>query len=191
MRHCHDKIRMITLPCHEDVVRALRVGDRVALKGVIVTARDKAHKFLAEGGTCPVSLRDGGIFHCGPVVLNNKVTSAGPTTSMREEPYMADIIAKYGLRVVMGKGGMGTATLAACRTYGCVYIQAVGGAAALIAQGIKKVRNVYFLDEFGSTEAMWELEIDGIEGIVGMDTHGNSLYEEVAQRSALCRGNVT
>ena len=103
---------------------------------------------------------------------------------MREEPYMADIIAEHGLRVVMGKGGMGATTRDACRVYGCVYIQAVGGAAAVIAQGIKKVRNVYLLDEFGPTEAIWELEIDGIEGIVGMDAYGRSIYEDVERCSS-------
>jgi fumarate hydratase class I len=169
-------------------VRSLTAGDRVALTGILYTGRDRLHKHLAEGGACPVTLRDGGLFHCGPVVLRDpdggwRINAAGPTTSMREEPYMAKVIAAHGLRVVMGKGGMGDATREACRIHGCVYLQAVGGAAAVIARQIKAVRNVWFLDEFGPTEAMWQLEAEGIEAVVGIDAHGRSLYDEVAHAS--------
>jgi len=183
-------MRSIELPCQDTDIRSLRVGDRVVLRGTLYTARDRVHKFLAEGGEPPVSLRNGGIFHCGPVVMDDgkgkwRITSAGPTTSIREEPYMADIIAEHGIRVIAGKGGMGEATREACRIYGCVYVQLVGGAAALIAQGIRAVRAVHLLERFGPTEAMWELDVEGIEGIVGMDAYGRSLYEEVRKASQL------
>ena len=130
-------IQTLTLPCADTDIRSLKVGDRVVLTGILYTARDKVHKFLAEGGEPPVPLRNGGIFHCGPVVMKDgdewRITAAGPTTSIREEPYMADIIAEHGIRVIAGKGGMGKATREACQLYGCVYIQLVGGAAALLA----------------------------------------------------------
>lgn len=175
-------------PFTEDAVRQLAAGDRVSVRGTLYTGRDRLHKHLAEGRACPMPLRDGGLFHCGPVMLKGPngdwvVKAAGPTTSMREEPYMAAIIAAHGLRVVMGKGGMGAATREACRTHGCVYLQAVGGAAAVIAARIRSVRNVWFLEEFGPTEAVWELEADGIEAVVGIDARGRSLYDEVAADS--------
>ena len=185
-------IQTLPLPCADTDIRSLRVGDRVVLTGILYTARDRVHKFLAEGGESPVPLRNGGIFHCGPVVMegerprepfNWRVTAAGPTTSIREEPYMAEIIAEHGIRVIAGKGGMGEATREACRLYGCVYVQLVGGAAALLAQGIRNVRGVHFLDEFGPTEALWELELGAIDGIVGMDAYGRSLYEDVRESS--------
>ncbi|MFA6662186.1 MAG: fumarate hydratase C-terminal domain-containing protein, partial [Bacilli bacterium] len=146
------------------------------------TGRDRLHKFLAEGGHSPVDLRDGALYHCGPVVVRQqdewRVMAAGPTTSIREEPYMAQVIASHGVRVIIGKGGMGQRTLAACVSYGCVYLQAIGGAAALLARSVKRVEDVYFMDKFGSAEAMWELEAEGFELVVGMDSYGCDLYEE-------------
>jgi len=164
-------------------VKELHAGDSVRLSGVIYTGRDRLHKFLAEGGASPVDLQDAALFHCGPVVVREaegwRVRAAGPTTSVREEPYMAKVIADCGVRVIIGKGGMGPATLKACQEYGCVYLQATGGAAALLARCIKKVDEVHFLDEFGPTEAMWKLEADSMDLVVGMDTYGCNLYEAV------------
>ncbi len=174
-------------PFSEAAVKALRAGDTVRISGLVYTGRDRLHKHLAEGGKCPVQLRDGAIFHCGPVTVRDgdgwRVAAAGPTTSIREEPYMASIIGKYGVRVVIGKGGMGKRTLDACRELGCVYLQAVGGAAALLAKRIRRVDGVDFLDEFGATEALWHLTLEGLETVVGMDAHGNSVYEEVRRDS--------
>jgi len=166
-----------------EAVKELRAGDSVRLAGSIYTGRDRLHKFLAEGGESPVDLKDGALYHCGPVVVEEedgwRVKAAGPTTSIREEPYMAQVIADHGVRIIIGKGGMGKKTLDACSQYGCVYLQAVGGAAALLARCIKKVEDVYFLDEFGSAEAMWKLEADALDLVVGMDTYGCNLYQEV------------
>lgn len=174
-------------PFTEEAVRALRAGDGVHVSGRVFTGRDRLHKHLAEGGACPVTLRDGAVYHCGPVVVPQnggwRVVAAGPTTSVREEPYMAGIIAQHGVRLIIGKGGMGAATQAACIRYGCVYLQAVGGAAALIAQRITRVEGVYFLDTFGATEALWQLEVEGLEAVVGIDTHGRNLFDEVRAAS--------
>ncbi len=174
-------------------MRSLRAGDRVRVSGVVYTGRDRLHKFLGEGGASPVDLRDAAIFHCGPVMLRDpdapggagwRVVAAGPTTSIREEPYMAGILRRHGVRLVIGKGGMGAGTLAALRDCGAAYLQAVGGAAALTARRIAAVEGVHFLDEFGPTEAMWALRLDGLEAIVAMDSHGESLFDAVRTASA-------
>jgi fumarate hydratase class I len=180
----------LTTPISEEQIRELKVGDEVGISGVIFTGRDALHKYLHEGGELPegVSLRDGILYHCGPVVMKDEngdwqVTAAGPTTSFREEPYQADIIKKFGVRGVIGKGGMGPKTLAACAENGSVYLHAIGGAAQVLAERILKVRNVYFLEEFGSPEAIWELEVDKFPAVVTMDSHGRSLHAEVAEAS--------
>ncbi len=180
-------IKRIEYPFTEEKVRGLRVGDKVSLSGRVCTGRDRLHQYLAEGGKCPVSLRDGAMYHCGPVMLREggewAVRAAGPTTSIREEPYMAQLIERLGLRVIIGKGGMGEATRTACRDHGCVYLQAVGGAAALLASCIERVDGVHFLAEFGSTEAMWELQLQDVVTVVTMDARGHSLHRTVERRT--------
>jgi len=109
--------------------------------------------------------------------------AAGPTTSIREEPYQADIIKTFGLRGVIGKGGMADKTLAACQEFGCVYLHAVGGAAQVLAECIRKVSAVYLMEKFGAPEAIWELEIEKFPVVVTMDSHGRSLHKEVLSSS--------
>jgi len=167
---------------------SLRAGDTVLFSGRVWTGRDRVHAFLANGGTPPVSLRGGVLFHCGPVMVETpgggwRAVAAGPTTSARANPHMPRIIAEHGLRAIIGKGGMDAATRDACARHGCVYLQAVGGAAALIAQCVTRVADVHFLAEFGQAEAMWGLDITDMPLIVGMDAHGASLYEDVAKSS--------
>ena len=180
----------LTTPISEEQIRALKVGNSVAISGVVYTGRDAVHKYLHEGGELPegVNLEGSIIYHCGPVVVKDdagewKVTAAGPTTSIREEPYQADIMKKFGVRGVIGKGGMGPKTLAGCAENGGVYLHAIGGAAQVLAEHITQVRNVYFLEEFGSPEAIWELEVDQFPAVVTMDSHGRSLHAEVAEAS--------
>ncbi len=180
----------LTAPFTEDKIRALKVGDAVEITGTLFTGRDAVHKYLHEGGELPegVSFKDAIIYHCGPVVMKDeqgkwKVTAAGPTTSIREEPYQGHIIKEFGLRGVIGKGGMGDRTLAANKESGCVYLHAIGGAAQVLAECIKSVRNVYFLEKFGSPEAIWELEVENFPVVVTMDSHGGSLHQEVFNNS--------
>ncbi len=174
-------------PVSEAQVRELRVGDVVVLSGPMVTGRDALHKHLMSHDS-PVDLAGAALYHCGPVMLKDAdgiwhVKAAGPTTSIREEPYQADILKKFGVRLVIGKGGMGPKTLAGLAESGAVYLNAIGGAAQVYAQAITGVSGVHFLDEFGIPEAMWQLDTDGFAAIVTMDSHGNSLHAEVDQAS--------
>src|SRR5215470_1167324 len=176
----------LSSPVSEEKIRALKVGDEVLVSGVVFTGRDTVHKYLHDGGQLPsgVSLRDGILYHCGPVVMKQadgswKATAAGPTTSIREEPYQAQIIRDFGLRGVIGKGGMGDRTLAACKEHGCVYLHAVGGAAQVLAECIKRVNNVYLLEKFGAPEAIWEFEVAGFPATVTIDANGHSLHQQV------------
>ena len=177
----------LAAPFREATVRALPLGAAVSISGTIYTGRDRLHRWLHDGGETPVDLRDGAIFHCGPVVVPDaggwRVVAAGPTTSMREEPYMPGILARHGVRIILGKGGMGPATQAACRAHGCVYVQTVGGAAASIARCVRRVGRVWFEREFGATEAMWEFTVDGLPGTVAIDATGTSLFDGIARQS--------
>ena len=180
----------LTTPLSEAATRALKVGDEVTIRGTLFTGRDAVHKYLHEGGQLPagVNFNGGILYHCGPVVLkdedgNWKCTAAGPTTSIREEPYQGQIIRDFGLRGVIGKGGMGEKTLAACKEHGCVYLHAIGGAAQVLAECIKRVPNVYLMEKFGAPEAIWEFEVAGFPAVVTMDAHGHSLHQEVLASS--------
>jgi tartrate/fumarate subfamily iron-sulfur-dependent hydro-lyase beta chain len=171
----------VKTPLSEGDARGLRVGDRVRLSGIIVTARDAGHRYLAEGGVAPVDLNV--IYHCGPIVKDGRIISAGPTTSMREEPYMADVIGKFGVRAVIGKGGMGDKTLKALGEHGCVYLTAVGGAGVAMAEAVKEVKLTHMLEEFGAPEAFRVLEVEDMPLLVTMDSHGGSLYRDVEGES--------
>ena len=184
----------LVYPFDEKSIRALRAGDAVYITGRIYTGRDKFHKFFADGGKLPVDFRDGALYHCGPVVVEDsrpsslvphpyRVVAAGPTTSVRENPYEPDFIAKTGVRLVIGKGGMDAKTLAAMKKHGCVYIQAVGGGGAIYADAVKKVAGVSLLKEFGAAEAVWHLDVVDFRGVVAMDAHGHSLFDTVRQTS--------
>jgi fumarate hydratase subunit beta len=194
----------LSIPISEDQVRALRVGDAVRLSGVIVTGRDAAHTYMVEtfirAPSVPESerplyeelqrlLEGGAIYHCGPVVRQDEegryhFVAAGPTTSIREEVYQPEVIAHFGLRGVIGKGGMGAGTLRACQQHGAAYFHAVGGAASLIADSVKEVVAVYKKDEFGVPEAFWVIRVEGFPVVVTMDSHGQSIHDEVEATSA-------
>ena len=177
----------LTTPLDDATVRSLKVGDVVMLSGPAFTGRDAVHHHLMSHEP-PVDLRGSLVYHCGPVVKKLDdgswtITAAGPTTSIREEPYQADIIGRYGIRAVMGKGGMGPKTLAGLKQHGAVYLNAVGGAAQFYARCIERVDGVS-LQEFGTPEAMWHLTLRDFPAIVTMDAHGNSLHEDIEQASA-------
>src|SRR6185437_8306793 len=162
-------------PLSEADVSQLKAGDIVLLSGIVYTGRDEVHKYLCKGGDLPI-LKDGVIYHCGPVVLEEKgghrVIAAGPTTSIREEPYQADIIQRYGIKAVIGKGGMGAKTLQACKDHGCVYLHGIGGAAQIYARCVEQVEGVHLKEKFGSPEAVWVLRVKDFPAVVTMDSHG-------------------
>jgi len=194
----------LNIPISDEEILKLHAGDTVYLNGVMVTARDAAHKYMMEnfiktGGNPPESeaalyeelkrlLRGGVLYHCGPVVRQDGTgkwhfVAAGPTTSIREEPYEADIIAHFGLKGVIGKGGMGPRTLAACQEHKAVYFHAVGGAATLIADAVKEVLTVYKKEEFGVPEAFWVIRVEEFPVVVTMDAHGKSIHAVVEEQS--------
>ena len=183
----------LSYPFSEKAIRALKAGEAVSITGRIYTGRDKFHKFFADGGKLPVDFRDGALYHCGPVVIKEDlsrktedgwlVVAAGPTTSVRENPYEPDFIAKSGVRIIIGKGGMDANTLAAMKKHGCVYVQAVGGGGAIYADAVKNVAGVSMLDEFGAAEAIWHLDVVDFRGVVAMDAYGCSLFDTVREKS--------
>ena len=179
---------VLQAPISEEVIRSLKVGDIVLVSGRMYTGRDALHGYLMDHDA-PVDMNGGVIYHCGPVMLKDEagvwhVMAAGPTTSIREEPYQADVIRKFGLRVVIGKGGMGAKTLQSLKDNGAVYLNAIGGAAQYYAETVKRVPGVHFLEEFGVPEALWEFDVENFAAIVTMDAHGNSLHADVEADSA-------
>ncbi|BAS27159.1 fumarate hydratase C-terminal domain-containing protein [Limnochorda pilosa] len=191
-------------PISLEAVRELRVGEMVSLSGLAVTARDAAHKYMVERlieRRQPLDeadarvhrelrevLRGGAVYHCGPIVRREgerwRFVSAGPTTSIREEVYQDRVIAHFGLRVVIGKGGMGPRTRRACQEHGCVYLHGLGGTGALTAEAVAEVLDVFKLEAFGPPEAFWKIRFEGFVGVVTMDAHGQSLHDQVAERAA-------
>ncbi|MDO8747381.1 MAG: FumA C-terminus/TtdB family hydratase beta subunit [Thermodesulfovibrionales bacterium] len=185
------KQKIINLPLSKKDVMGLNAGDVVLINGVIVTGRDKMHKFLfyerPSKKDIPFNLSGTILYHCGPIVKKSdsgyKIVASGPTTSIRVETYEHRIISLYGIRGVMGKGGMCEHTLDAMKKNGCVYFHTIGGAAAYLADRVKRVVDVWKLEEFGVPEAMWLLEVENFPAIVTMDAYGRSLHNDIAMKS--------
>lgn len=183
--------KSLNTPLSKEDVLNLKVGDMVLISGQIVTGRDKIHKFLVhkrpDKKDISFELHGGIIYHCGPIIKKvddaYKLIAAGPTTSMRVEMYEAEVIKTYGIRGIIGKGGMGDKTLNAMKEQGCVYFHTISGAAAYLADRIKSVVDGWKIEEFGVPEAMWLLEVDDFPTIVTMDAHGNSLHREIERLS--------
>ena len=189
----------LTIPITEEQILSLHAGDAVAISGIGTTGRDAAHKYLLETlieGKRPLSADDqriydelkkiyrgGAIYHSGPILRNAdgrwSIVSSGPTTSIRDEIYEDKVIAHFGLRVVIGKGGMGPRTLAACKAHKAVYVHGIGGAGVTNARAMVEVLDVFKKEEFGLPEAFWKIRFDHFPGIVTMDAHGQSLHEEL------------
>jgi len=203
--------RRLNTPLSKEDILSLKVGDMVLINGLIVTGRDKVHKFLIHEmpnkKDMPFDLEGGIIYHCGPIIKDRnqlcvmrnaledknsslitdysslKIIAAGPTTSMRIEMYEAEIIKTYGIRGIIGKGGMGEKTLQAMKEYGCVYLHTISGAAAYLADRIVAVEDGWKVEEFGMPEAMWLLKVEDFPAIVTMDAHGNSLHSDIEKVS--------
>jgi len=174
----------------EELVTALRVGDELLISGLVYTARDRAHRYLIEEVNpedLAFHLQGGVIYHCGPLVRKEhdgwRVVSAGPTTSSRMNPWTPQLLSKYGPRVILGKGGMNQTVGEALQAQKAVYCGLVGGAAVVLARAVRRVRNVYMLEDFGSPEAIWEFEVERLSALVTMDAHGGNLHADVKARS--------
>lgn len=181
-----EEVIILQAPISEEEIRQLKVGDVVQINGMMYTGRDAIHKYLSTNDA-PIDLNGQIIYHCGPVMLKDEdrnwhVKAAGPTTSIREEPYQGDIMKKFGIRAVIGKGGMGAKTLKALEEHGGVYLNAIGGAAQYYADCIKSVEGVDLM-QFGIPEAMWHLKVEGFKAVVTMDAHGNSLHQDIEMSS--------
>ena len=193
----------LNMPISDDEIRDLRVSDTVFLTGIMLTGRDTVHKWMIDtfieknrepqGDDLEVyeaikpPLEGGIIYHCGPVVAgldtgDYEFVAAGPTTSIREEPYQGRVMEHFNIKGVVGKGGMGDKTLKACSEVPCVYLHAIGGAATLIAQSVKKVLGVHKMD-FGVPEAIWVLEVEEFPVVVTMDSHGSSIHADIDSKS--------
>jgi tartrate/fumarate subfamily iron-sulfur-dependent hydro-lyase beta chain len=177
-------------PVPEAKLRNLKAGDLIYISGTIITARDEAHlkalELKAEGKQPPVDFQGIGVFHCGPIMKKDsegkwEVVAAGPTTSARMEIFQDNFIEAFRPALIIGKGGMGARTSAACQKYGCVYGAFTGGAALLAARGIKDVKDVFWLDDLGMPECLWVYEVENFGPmIVTIDTHGANLTADVA-----------
>jgi fumarate hydratase subunit beta len=194
----------LSTPITDAEIEQLHIGDQVYLSGVIVTGRDAAHSYIIDNfvkteGHPPESerelykelkrlLKGSAIYHCGPVVSQDEegkwhFVAAGPTTSIREEPYQANVMAHFDAKAVIGKGGMGPKTLQGAQEHKYVYLHAVGGAATLIADSVKEVLDVYKKAEFGVPEAFWVIRVKDFPAVVTMDAHGLSIHQQVEQAS--------
>ena len=195
-------MKKLNIPISEEEIRDLHVGDAVQISGIATTGRDAAHKYMVETlikGANSLSgedqtmfdelnsiLNGGAIYHCGPIVRNDEgtwsVVSSGPTTSIRDEIYQDKVIEAFKVRVVIGKGGMGPRTLAACQEFGAVYLHGIGGAGVYNAAAMVEVIDVFKKEEFGLPEAFWKVRFENFAGIVTMDSHGKSLHEELGEK---------
>lgn len=193
----------LKFPISDEEIRSLHMGDSVLLSGVMITGRDAVHKWLADcfikktktptdddlkvyEAIKPI-LNGGAIYHCGPVVgglatKEYRFVAAGPTTSIREEPYQGDVMRHFNMKGVIGKGGMAAKTLQACQEVPAVYFHAIGGAASLIAETVQRVLGVYKY-EFGVPEAIWVIDVKDFPAVVTMDSHGQSLHDTVRSNS--------
>jgi len=177
-------------PISEEDVRKLKVNDVVYVTGTVVTARDQAHRraleMVKEGKKIPIDLKGLAVFHCGPIVKKEGekwiAVAAGPTTSTRMDIFEDEFIKAFGVRVVIGKGGMGKRTTEAMKKYGAVYGAFTGGAAVLAAKTIKNVRTVEWYD-LGVPEAMWVFEVEDFGPLaISIDSYGNNLFEDIKRQ---------
>jgi fumarate hydratase subunit beta len=170
-------------PVSKKDVEKLHVGDVFYLSGSLFTARDRAHSFMLEKKDIPFDPSDMVLYHCGPLMQKKDnewdVVSAGPTTSSRMELFEDRFIEKFGIRLIIGKGDMGKDTQKALQKYTCVYASYTGGAGAMAADSIKKVKNVFWLKDLGMAEAVWLFKVEKFGPlVVSMDSHGESIFEK-------------
>jgi len=174
----------LSLPLNENDVKKLKIRDVLYISGFVFTARDEAHLTMLEKDKIPFDPSVMGLFHCGPLMKkikdNWEVVSAGPTTSSRMEIFEDKFIEKFGIKLIIGKGGMGKDTQKALQKYICIYTSYTGGAGALAAEKVEEVKDVFWLDKLGMPESVWILKVKEFGPlIVSMDSNGRSIYDEI------------
>lgn len=160
-------------------VSKLRVGDLVKISGRIFTARDKAYARIVQSGRAPIDMRGGVVYHCGPLAVRRgggyEVISAGPTTSSRMDEMQEKFLRITGVRVLIGKGGVGEKIAKRFPNLGCVYLSFPGGAGVLAAEFVEKVEEIIW-EDLGLAEAIWVLRVKDFPCVVSIDVHGGNLY---------------
>ncbi len=180
-------------PISEEEVKKLKVGDIVYLNGIMVTGRDQVHRRaleLASKGEkdkMPMNLEGIALYHCGPIVKKVggewKIFGFGPTTSARMDSVEADFIREFGVRLIIGKGGMFEKTTRGMKEYGAAYLAYPGGTSAVATSAVKRVIDVHWLD-LGTPEAMWVVEVENFgPTMVAIDSHGNNLFTDVLNKA--------
>ena len=188
----------LTTPITKEDVQKLKIGDVIYITGTVFTARDEAHERALEmakkGEAMPINFENLAVYHCGPVVRKIgeewEIVAAGPTTSTRMDIFEAEFIKTVNVNVVVGKGGMGSRTAKAMKEYTAIYTAFVGGAALIASKGIKRVKEVHWLD-LGTPECLWVLDVENWGPlIVGIDTNGDSLFQNVADQAQENLGKI-
>lgn len=176
--------KILTTPITDEDLKNIRIGDIIYLNGTLVTCRDVAHRRVVEGGIpLPIDLKGKAIFHAGPIVReteDNKyeIVSIGPTTSMRMEKFEKQFIEKTGVKLIIGKGGMGKRTEEGCKTYKALHLVFPAGNAVYAATKVERIKEVYWTD-LGMPESLWVCEVKEFGPlIVSIDAEGNNVFEQ-------------
>ena len=176
--------KILTTPIRDEDLEDLNVGDVVYLTGRLVTCRDVAHRRLIEQGReLPVDLEGGAIFHAGPIVRKKddgkfEMVSIGPTTSMRMEKFEREFIRQTGVKLIVGKGGMGPETAAGCQENKAVHAIFPGGCAVLAATQVEAIEDAQWTD-LGMPETLWINRVREFGPlIISIDTKGNNLIQQ-------------
>ena len=174
----------LDIPASKEQIKKLHIGDIVYISGKIFTARDEAHQMMLENDKIPFDPSEMALFHCGPLMKKEngkwQVVSAGPTTSSRMEIFEDKFLDKFGINLIIGKGGMGDKTEKALQKHTAVYTAYTGGAGALAAEKVEEVLGVYWLEELGMPEAAWIFKVKDFGPlVVAIDSHGKSIYREL------------
>ncbi|WP_297948376.1 L(+)-tartrate dehydratase subunit beta [uncultured Campylobacter sp.] len=176
--------KILTTPIGAEDLADIKIGDVIYLTGHIVTCRDVPHRrVVQEGRELPLDIRGGAILHAGPIIRKTgeksfEMVSVGPTTSMRMEKFEREFIAKTGVRLIVGKGGMGEGTMSGCKEFGAIHCVFPAGCAVVAATKVEEIESADWT-ELGMPETLWKCRVKEFGPlIVSIDAHGNNLFEQ-------------
>ena len=176
--------KILTTPIKAEDLADIKIGDVIYLTGHIVTCRDVPHRrVVQEGRELPLDIRGGAILHAGPIIRKTgdksfEMVSVGPTTSMRMEKFEREFIAKTGVRLIVGKGGMGEGTMSGCKEFGAIHCVFPAGCAVVAATQVEQIESADWT-ELGMPETLWKCRVKEFGPlIVSIDAHGNNLFEQ-------------